>query len=97
MEGQRFRFAFTDGDGIVRQVDATVAGDRMVGTVSKVGTPGGEAGTGAGTEAGARAGKGGTEQAGEFKAMRSGPLPVLGGSAPASSEELTNALQILGE
>jgi len=73
VEGAGMRFAFTDAEGLVRQVQATVSGDRMQGSIS------GAAGNG------------------EFSAQRVGSAPALGGSDPASSEELSGALQLLGE
>jgi SAM-dependent methyltransferase len=73
VEGFRFVFGFTDAEGIVRQVQATVSGDRMAGTVS------------------------GPVGSGPFEAQRSGQVPALGGSAPASEEELTSSLRLLGE
>jgi len=73
VEGADLRFAFTDADGLVRQVRATIAGDRIRGTVS------------------------GSAGEGEFRAQRIGATPPVGGSDPASDEELSGALQLLGE
>jgi SAM-dependent methyltransferase len=73
VEGSAIGFAFTDTDGIVRRVQATVTGDRMEGTIS------------------------GPTGAGRFQAERSGAMPPLGGSEPASTEEISSALRLLGE
>jgi SAM-dependent methyltransferase len=82
LDGSRFSFAFTDGQGVLRQVAATVSGDRMQGSIDGVGGSGGSGGTG------------GT---GEFSATRQGLAPAIGGSAPASGDELNSALRLLGE
>ena len=71
LRGSNIAFAFTDGSGALREVEATIDGDQMQGTVT---------------------GPGGSEA---FSAIRKGLAPPPQGAAPASSEELIDAMREL--
>jgi len=73
LHGSRLEFAFTDAGGVLREVEAVVAGERMQGSVA------GPQGTVA------------------FTASREGAAPPVEGAAAASSEEVVNAMRLLGE
>jgi len=73
LRGRELQFGFTDADGVLRQVTATIDGGRMQGRIA------------------------GPDGSSAFTAERKGEAPPVGGSAPVTGDELSNAMRQLGE
>jgi hypothetical protein len=76
VHGERVLFAFTDEDGLLRQFDGRIDGNRMTGVVHRAGGPDGSGATGVG------------RASAEFSAERVGPTPAIRGAEPALSSEI---------
>ncbi|RPH61358.1 MAG: class I SAM-dependent methyltransferase [Burkholderiales bacterium] len=76
VDGTRIRFAFTDLDGALRQVDAQIEPDRIAGTITTV----------------ARGSTRASARPAEFVARRVGAAPPINGSQPLSSAEVHGRL-----